>query len=486
MKHILRYGTNADQKYFSGDLENCYDVVAINASMAAFSPDALALFVAKKTPDKEFFLDPMTHLFQHNKGFISSERKKAEKDNSTRIKSSVAKLINEYAKEIEGAELVDVKDDEEAKLNKANKNYDLIKSAVKNNPPEKNFFKSFTEGVLNFQNNIVPSDKADDYRAYINFANETGTDGFMLQDKPMFVVAPYFYLQSRDSWLSKNMTLIDVSAEVEEAKDIYAQVVIDKRLMDKAVIDDTYQDLDQIFEEYGKKEVGGYLVWIDSYSEHEELSKSLIKYAELLNKLHGENKETIALYGGYFSIVLGHSDVDILNGVAHGLEYGESRPLVPVGGGIPRAKFYLPAIHRRVDFPDMVEVLKEKNINSKKKYHEEICACDTCKEVIKSDNVLDEFTAAYGLIKYTTVKRGDRIVTMSFSAKETKDLSLKHYLAIKKVEFDSLRKKKIDEIIKEWEVTLSVYGDVLDSHYLSHLGEWTEAIKKLKKPVTKS
>ena len=71
-KHLLRFGTNAEQKYFVDGLENLYNGIVINANMAAFSPDAMAIFVVKKTPTKPFIIDPITHAFQHDQSFISS------------------------------------------------------------------------------------------------------------------------------------------------------------------------------------------------------------------------------------------------------------------------------------------------------------------------------------------------------------------------------------------------------------------------------
>ena len=71
MRHFLRYGTNAEQKHFHTDgLETLYDAVVINANMIAFSPDTIANFIVKKTVSKPFFIDPITHAFQHNQSFI--------------------------------------------------------------------------------------------------------------------------------------------------------------------------------------------------------------------------------------------------------------------------------------------------------------------------------------------------------------------------------------------------------------------------------
>lgn len=471
MKHILRYGTNADQDYFS-DFDNCYDIVAINASMAAFAPNALAIFVAKKTTEKDFFVDPMTHLFQHNKGLISSEKKLAsDETEKTPIKKSISKLINRYAEKIEG-----YREDE------GDANYALLREKIRATKIDADFYKEFAKGVLDFQRGLVPADKATDYSVYIDYANEGVSEAEKIdfKNKPIFLVAPYFYLQANDTWVDKNIALLEQSIAEKENDEVFAQLVISKRLFDKYVAEGEASDLHKIIEKYAVINVSGYLIWVDEYSEHQELSGSLSKYAEILEKLKGTDKKVHTLYGSYFSAVLGHDEIADLDGVAHGLEYGETRAVVPVGGGIPRAKFYLPKLHQRVDFPDMVELLKEKEINTRNKYLSEICDCLTCREVIKSDSVLDCFTQAFGQTKSTTIKRGERIVTLSFSTKETKDLSLRHYLATKESEFKKLNSKTVNDIIAELKSAEIEYADSLDGTYTAHLGEWAKALSKIK------
>lgn len=471
IKHILRYGTNADQDYFT-DFDSCYDIVAINASMAAFAPNALAIFVAKKTPEKEFFIDPMTHLFQHNKGYISSE-KRVDGEEKVEIKRSIAKLIDKYAEKVDGYNNEDT-----------DKNYNLLREKIRADAIDATFFKQLAEGVLDFQKGLVPDEKKVEYSAYIDYANQSVSEDEKIdfQNTPIFLIAPYFFLQANDEWLNKNISLIEQSISLKGDFEIYSQLVISKHLLDKAVLRGGDSDLDTIVTKYSEQNVSGYLVWVDNYIEHDEPSESLVKYSEILKTLKSGDKKVNALYGGYFSVLLGHKDIAILDGVAHGLEYGEARAVVPVGGGIPRAKFYLPKLHKRVDFPDMVEFLKEKEIDTKEKYHQEICDCSTCREVIRSNDVLTEFTNAFGQTKSTTIKRGDSIVTLSFSTKETKDLSLRHYLASKKIEFGSLENKNIAELIQELKDVSEEYQKYFDASYTAHLDEWAEALSKITTP----
>lgn len=477
IEHVLRYGTNADQVYFS-DLGDCYDSVAINASMAAFSPDALSVFVTKKTTSKRFFIDPMTHLFQHNKSLISSNKRIINKETKeTAIKKSISKLIDKYAENVEGYS---------GEKTDGNNNYNLLREKIFHRNVDDAFWSQLTKGVLDFQLNLA-GDKTEEYSEYIDYANKNSgeEDKIIIYNEPSFLVAPYFYLKADDEWLEKNKALVDQAIKIRGSKQIFAQIVVSKGLYDRSAYETDPSELvfTKIIADYSALNLPGYLVWIDDFVEHKEYSRSLEYYAKSLKSLkEGKgNVKVYSLYGGYFSTLLGHDEISILDGVSHGLEYGESRPVVPVGGGIPRAKFYLPKLHKRVDFADMIFFLQEKGIDTKEKFRSEVCDCDVCMSVIKN-NVLDDFSNSFGMTKSTTIKRGDSIVTLSFSTKETKDLSLRHYLHSKKKEFLTLNDKSVREMAEEMEATALDYEKYLDGSYTSHLNEWSSAIRKLISP----
>ncbi len=457
-KHILRYGTNADQKYFDGDFESCYNTVAINANMIASSPNTLALFVGKKTINKPFFIDPISHLFQHSQSYISGA--------GGGIKRSIDNLISGYTKDI-------LEEDLDTQIK-----YDYVKNAIKSESIDDNFVEKFTQNVISYQENLVSNgDKTiTDYVKYVDFAKEEDPSQKDLQihHKPDFLVAPYFYIDE-ESWLEKNLLFLEKAKKIApNGQKVFAQIVISKRVFDKGLLN-TGDLLDKIIKKYKESNADGFLLWVDDHSEHQEISKSLKKYKEIIEGLYSDEKPVYSLYGGFFSVCLTNNDLKALSGVSHGMEYGESREVVPVGGGIPVAKYYFYPLHKRMNLKDMLDVIRQMKIETKEQFFEKICNCPMCKEVIKSD-VLNDFQEGYGKSKPSTFQRGKTLVTMSFSTTETKARSLKHYLYNKKREFEEVEQKTLSEIIENINKDYKEYKNIVDINNCQQLEEWAQAL----------
>lgn len=467
MKHILRYGTHADQKFFK-DCSGCYDMIAINANMIAFSPKALAIFVGKKTINKPFFIDPITHLFQHSQSFISND--------SGEIKKSISNLIKAYANDL--TLLNDIEDIKEKYL--------LLKEALKQTEPQIDTLKKFTQNVLEYQTNFLTEKKADSYKKFIDWAREKGSTINNFCDTPDFLVAPYFYLTESADWLDKNIQFINIAKEINHLnKNVFAQIVISKKLIDRPGATMGESMLQNIINKYKNSLADGFLVWVDDYSEQDELAESLKKYLnEILKPLKSTGKMVYSLYGGYLSTLFTHNEITALDGVSHGMEYGESRAVVPVGGGIPVAKFYFLPLHKRLNLREMIDLLTGLKIKNRNDFFEKICDCPMCKKAIKSDDVLDDFQEAYGQTKPSIVKRGNKLVTMSFSTSETKSRSLEHYLYSKKKELDSVKNKTINELLLELESAHDEYKNYFDVDGIEYLMEWKEVLRTEEAPTS--
>lgn len=459
-KHILRYGTNADQRFFSGDFENCYNVIAINANMIASSPNAIALFVGKNTIDKKFFIDPITHLFQHSQTFISNA--------NGEIKKSVDNLISNYSFDICGEK------------SSTQDKYDFIKKKIISEDISPDFIKKFTDNVISYQENLVINgDKSiNDYSKYVDFvkSEDSSQSDIEIHQTPEFLVAPYFYID-QDAWIDKNILFLEEAIKNKsESKKVFAQIVISKRVFEKCIISNPI--FESIITKYGNSNADGFLLWVDGYSEHDEISESLEKYKDFICNLHSKKgKPVYVLYGGYFSVCLTNATIDCLDGVAHGLEYGESREVVPVGGGIPVAKYYFYPLHKRINLKDMIYILQRLKIRTKEDFFTKICDCPVCREVIQSD-VLNDFQNGFGKSKPSTFQRGKTLVTMNFSTTETKEKSLKHYLYNKKKEFDFVENHQNAEIIKELNASYAQFKDCIDSNNCQHIDEWARALSK--------
>ena len=404
MRHFLRYGTNAEQKHFHTDgLETLYDAVVINANMIAFSPDTIANFIVKKTVSKPFFIDPITHAFQHNQSFICDA-------GWGKIKKSISKLITSYG------DCLKTKICTES-------GQDLIPSKrLEVSDIDDTFIHTFTDNVLKFQKEVSKGKKVDEYKDYIDFANQEDSSLDMsIELEPTFLVAPYFYLDI--DWLDINIRLISKAKELAPTeKKVFAQIVIDKKIFERATMGYD-EDFNRIIDAYKNSSADGFLLWIDGYSEHEEISYSLKKYIDFLKRLKGESQKIIySLYWSYFSIIL--TKLWILDGVCHWLEYGESRAVIPVGGWIPTAKYYFYPLHKRINESEMFRFLSVGNIQD---FCMDVCDCETCKQLMNPYSI-ENFSLNFGNTETSVTRSRNWFITRHYPSTATKKNSLRHYL----------------------------------------------------------
>lgn len=406
--HILRYGIASEEQFLKQFAES-FSRLAINANMLAHTPTAISAFVGKKLVTKPFFVDPITHAFQHNPEMLKSKKTGA-------IKGSLRKLRESY-----GDPLLSIRG--------VVKPEDLSSDLVR---------RDFARRVLEFQYNTIKStETSEELLPYLQYS------GVNYQQTPEFLIAPYFFMKlgSVDRWLPLNSSLIE-SAKESNPSDlpIWAQVVISKDILDDREL------MEKLVNAYKSVAPSGILLWVDDFAEDEVDEALLTHFISLLRAFAEAELPVINLYGGYFSFLLIKSN--LLTGVAHGVEYGESRSVVPVGGGIPMAKFYYPALHRRLRYVDAVSILVVKNIFGKgaTSYYEEVCNCETCQKIIGNDP--NNF-ARYGDSKAVAVPRGRSVISLNFPLQETRQKTICHYLALKQSEFARLETIGLEELLED-------------------------------------
>jgi hypothetical protein len=434
--HFVRYGTAAEQKYMR-EYQHTYDGIAINGTILAHIPKAISAFMHKDV-NKKFFVDPMTHSFQHELDKITSAKGE--------IKSSIKKLIEAYGEPIN---IISNK-------NRPIKNTDFT---TKNK-------KSFVQNVLLFQDQHIMRNIDEEYREYIEY-NPT------LRREPSFLIAPYFYLKqsSIDSWLDLNTELLEIALTLKKKfnnKDVYAQVVIDKRLLLNA------SKIDDLINKYSIAD--GLLYWIDGLDETDSSKDELKSIRNLINKYKKKNptKRIISLYGGYFSELLLN---DGLYGIVHGLEYGETRDVVPVGGGIPLSKYYLPELRKRIPAARMLSLLKSLKIDTIEKFHDEICNCKVCKKVVNSKVVdFNDFIRSKPEPKTIRYSSG-RVRQIYYPERESKELCLFHYLEIKNAEIKRIKKEKKETLIKDLNNSYKKYIKFFSEDEINYLNLWAEVVE---------
>jgi hypothetical protein len=451
--HLVRYGISADQRYLAGEFLDAYDATVINGNMVAHIPAALGQFLAdrtsRETGPKPFIIDPLTHAFQHDPSKVRTKRKRhGEEVEETKL--SIAKMSEAFGEPVQS--------------------YAGKQAVLPSDFEDEGRSREFCRRVVDFQLNRIESEaqqqKSWKYLRYLGVQNM----------KPAVVIAPYFWMTAGtvEEWLPRNIWFVECARNFAGTVPLCAQVVVTRDVL----VDDAERD--KLAEEYGSSPCDGILLWIDQFPEHEVSAKHLLGFGRLVGKLSRTfKKPVINLYGGYFSILLSRlPELATLQGVCHGLEYGEDRSVVPVGSGLPMAKFYLPAHHRRLRYRQAVRAVRDifGGFESVEAYHSRICACAECQSVVRSRPAED--FAAYGRSRPITFQRQGGVVTLDYPTEETKDHCLRHYLHVKRTEFEeahSLDSRAVAaELTERHKLAARLMGD--EAYYLK---AWAAAVTQL-------
>lgn len=461
--HILRYGTVAEKAHLEKAI-SAYDYLSINGNTAAYVSTAIAKFIVDKflsKSEKGFFIDPITYAFQ---GEIRLLKSKSKTTGEEKIKKSIEKLIEIYQYPV-----TKVKDDIPVIVT------DFAIPQVVND---------FCNRILSFQYTLVHDHlEKNDLCKYLEYITDKDFKE-LCQLRPKFLIAPYFYLDLLDSnfdqWLDINRKFVNIAAEQSQSDfaglDIFAQIVINKNVLkDKSAIQ-------KIATAYENTPCNGITIWVDDLNEHEASLYELYGFIDLLKAL--KQKPVYNMYGGYFSILLTNKSKDLLDGVSHGLEYGESRKVYPVGGGIPVSKYYYLPLHQRLDFTKAFYLLEHNEVidtaldnwGTSEKYYKDICKCPQCKEVIKKEMInFIEFESR----EFYEVQTKKQVLRRKKASTDTKKNCLYHYLLCKKMEFIRAKNQPIDKLIDELEIQKQTYitCDAIQDADLVYLDNWISALK---------
>ncbi len=451
--HLVRYGTAADQKYLERPFLNTYDQIVINANMVAHMPGALASFLLQKTKNKPYFIDPQTHAFQHDISYLESTGKKS----AGKIKKSISTLIEAYGEPL-------------LKTIKKNR-----RSLLPRDFNDKARFKEFCARVSDFQLNRIEDEAVkSDASKYYKFLERKGkiTD---IRFKPTLVVAPYFYMTSNtyQEWKYLNFEAIGYVKDHVANMPVAAQIVISKDLL----INGDF--INELANGYQRHQPSVYLLWIDNFSEQQVNKNELENYIDLINKL-GKKAPVVNLYGGLFSIALKKSRiVPSLAGVCHGLEYGEYRGVIPVGGGIPFARFYFPMMHKRLKFREAYRAIKKiGGMGDVSEFHATVCDCPECKLIITNDP--DKEFATYGRSRPLSFIRRNQPIVMEYPLSETRDHCVRHYMWCKEREYKP--SFQFDKIIADLKRSERFKG-TLGLEDIAYVTVWKEILLEKAKSV---
>lgn len=441
LEHWMTFATFSEQEFFTYPTNDTFHGVILNGNMVAHAPAGIAAFlIGKVSPKACFVIDPMTHAFQHNPETIS---------NAKGPKSSIRKLAASYG--------------------------DFISERLGSSPIDavtihKNL-EEFTRNVLNFQ------------WKYLENHFKSNSDSKYLDDdevvrRPSILVAPYFYLTEENFrvWLPEMSAAATLSVELAKDLDpvpkVYSALVIDRSMLQQ---DDLFRELHESIAHCG---LDGVLLWIDDFDEVSASSLELNGLARFCGLLRGSGLDVLNIHGGYFSCLLGSSAFgEKLTGVSHGPEFGESRGVVPVGGGIPISRFYVPDLHLRAKFRDFVPIALSKGwLASAEEYHRSVCGCIECVKVLDGDP--GNFSL-YGESDVKSIQRKHGVVRIEFPTTKAKERCLRHYLNRKKEEFRFVSASNRQALIADLSHAHEKFYGPEAAQGTSHLGKWRRVLEAL-------
>jgi hypothetical protein len=323
------------------------------------------------------------------------------------------------------------------------------------------------ESVLYFQTRTMIDSLDEDDKEFINEGNSL---------KPKFLIAPYFYLspQLYSEWLEISLACYKRTKELSKSSPIFLNVVISKEALEENEKD--------ISRRISQIRPDGIILWIDNQIE-EEMSKSeILRYIKFIQNLRGSTQEIFNSHGGYLSKILSHRDLNsLLNGVGHCMNYGESRSVIPIGGGIPMARFYFPSIHSRMRYGDALGVSLSKGwLKSEEIYLEKVCRCAQCVKLLKEKGSAEKAFASYGESNPVTfIRKSGSIVRLEFPTSEAKQIAAIHYLYNKAHELNSIMSQSIKEILAQLENTNKEISETPNETSITHLKKWYDSIHEL-------
>lgn len=440
-QHWMTFATFSEQEFFTYPSNNSYDGVVLNANMVAHAPAGIAAFLLGKVSDRtSFLIDPMTHAFQHNPEFLSNG------DGSP--KSSMRTLAAEYGETIS-----------------SNLGVRPINSGdVVNNVAE------ICDRVLSFQWNYLAK-----------YFEENNNAKYMEGDairRPAILVSPYFYLteENIEDWIpvlaSCAEYCVSQRGQYPANQKIYSAIVVSRGVIQAEGV------WTRILESLNNLKLDGVLFWVDGFDESHATTLELDGFIRLCRALRGLGLEVLNLHGGYFSCLASSASFgNLLTAVSHGPEFGESRGVVPVGGGIPISRFYVPDLHVRLKFRDFLPIaIRNQWLENHQKFYDLVCDCQECKSVISSN--VDNFNL-YGESEVKSIKRKNGVVRIEFPVTEAKKRCLRHYLCRKVYEYEFVQSQDRDRLLANLQACFDKYSAAGSQDNTGHLIRWRKVLDNI-------
>jgi len=426
--HIVRLGTHAEKDYLIRAYA-WFDEVALNANLVEGTASSLGVFLNElRDKGKGYFVDPVTYAFALSPEYIM--RGGTGQISRSNLKRTFKGLAERYG----------------TVVNQCAGRISLEPIHLASEAAQDDLCQS----VLNYE------------RDRLNEAISQSVDFLMAETEieplvPTRFIAPYFHLSGDLEWLPINIALANRACNIEPAT--WVVVCLDSVLLDSTTI------IDSLVSEYSSLTTPGYLLWATDFEEERATGGQIRGLQHLIRGLsQNEAKQVINMFGGYFSCLLADCG---LTGISHGLGYGERRDIIPVlGGGLPPAKYYLPAIHQHIRIDQFAAIVSELDDNS----FPQVCNCAICSGLLRQG--LRYLTQQYTAIDTKIVNGRYRQV----ATPQVYRLTRFHYLSNKHLEFQRCRNIECSNLLGELDQAYQQFRGPLGTSSLMYLRIWRRAL----------
>lgn len=215
--------------------------------------------------------------------------------------------------------------------------------------------------VLRFQETFAQKStlKIDKYLKLIGQTRQEGQFG-----PPVCLVPPYFYDESVGGPKYKvSLELAHLAAGSTDAERVRPVACVLKSALSSTVA------IEELVHDYGP--FAQTILFPSKFEEAEASQPELQGFWGLVRGLAHRDRPPFMLYGGYFSILASRTGLD---GLSHGIGYGESRDALSPRSGPPVKRFYIPALHRFFPIAEAQTLLRLDRSN-RKVFR---CTCASC------------------------------------------------------------------------------------------------------------
>ncbi len=351
MQHALRMGTHAERDYFLRG-RSLFDAVFVNANLMEATRDATSvLLIRLKRP---YLIDPITYAFASDPTLLRSGTQPKAGASKPRPRSTFQALAEAYALPI--AEQIG-----QRRLSPRDFTSETFAITV--------------DRVLQYQNGIVGQSLASN-------AEFIGAqlDG-VVTATPDGLIPPYFVDDFSGSWTDLNLAALTQASETRKDQ-VVGMVAYDST---SSTLNHTLPLGMKVLE----TNVSRLILWPADLDEHYAVDAVLQAYSDLVEQLASAGRRVWAAYGGFFAILLRFRGLD---GVSHGLGYGDKRQTEPVtGGGVPPASYYAKPVRDNVSIGTLSLLAEGLTVQQ---YKDRICECAICSELLDRGGV-DELLGAF-------------------------------------------------------------------------------------------